>query len=179
MPFSVCVKDRMMYSHTFTFDDGVPFTTGCTAVVSATFEGLALGPYDILIDILVAQRLLREVMELYDHKNLDTLPEFARPDGSRCNTTVEVMARAVYQRLHERLQAHHQSVVATDGKGLGAVTAMHIKLEESDVASASYWETDAQGLFAAPPPLEDEEASGPEGSARVSRNEAALRKLNL
>ena len=87
--------------------------------------------------------------------------------------------RAVEERLHERLQAHHQSVVATDGKGLGAVTAMHIKLEESDVASASYWETDAQGLFAAPPPLEDEEASGPEGSARVSRNEAALRKLNL
>ena len=31
MPFSVTVKDRMMYSHTFTFDDGVPFTTGCTA----------------------------------------------------------------------------------------------------------------------------------------------------
>ena len=53
-------------------------------MVSATFEGLALGPYDILIDILVAQRLLREVMELYDHKNLDTLPEFAKqhPQGT-------------------------------------------------------------------------------------------------
>ena len=105
MPFSVCVKDRMMYSHTFTFDDGVPFTTGCTAVVSATFEGLALGPYDILIDILVAQRLLREVMELYDHKNLDALPEFVRADGARMNTTVEVMARAVYKQLHARLLA--------------------------------------------------------------------------
>jgi len=152
MPFSVCVKDRMMYSHTFTFDDGVPFTTGCTAVVTATFEGPALGPYDILIDILVAQRLLREVMELYDHKNLDTLPDFARPDGSRRNTTVEVMAQAVYQQLHARLQAHHQSVLATDGKGLGAVTAMHIKLEESDVAFASYWEeAKAEGLFAGPP----------------------------
>ena len=33
--------------------------------------------------------------------------------------------------------------------GLGAVTAMHIKLEESDVASASFWETEAAGLFAA------------------------------
>ncbi|EOD25832.1 hypothetical protein EMIHUDRAFT_205999 [Emiliania huxleyi CCMP1516] len=133
MPFSVCVKDRMMYSHTFTFDDGVPFTTGCTAVVTATFEGAALGPYDILIDILVAQKLLREVMELYDHKNLDALQEFARPDGSRRNTTVE---------------AHHHSVLATDGKGLGA--AMHIKLEESDVALASYWEeARPEGLFSA------------------------------
>jgi len=210
MPFSVCVKDRMMYSHTFTFDDGVPFTTGCTAVVTATFEGAALGPYDILIDILVAQRLLREVMELYDHKNLDALQEFARPDGSRRNTTVEVMAQAVYRQLHSRLQAlslslslsvslslslssrilpfaarthrslpacapaqaHHHSVLATDGKGLGAVTArtpptpaaacappqtfashlqaMHIKLEESDVALASYWEeARPEGLFSA------------------------------
>ena len=149
MPFSVSVKDRMMYSHTFTFDDGVPFTTGCTAVVSATFEGASLGPHDILIDILVAQQMLREVMELYDHKNLDALPEFVRDDGARMNTTVEVMARAVYRQLHARLLSHHQGVLATDGKGLGAVTAMHIKLEESDVASASFWETEAAGLFAA------------------------------
>ena len=28
-----------MYSHTFTFDDGRPFTTGCTSVVTATLEG--------------------------------------------------------------------------------------------------------------------------------------------
>ena len=42
MPYSVCVKDRFMYSHTFTFDDGVPFTTGCTSVVSAVLEGNTL-----------------------------------------------------------------------------------------------------------------------------------------
>ena len=149
MPFSVCVKDRMMYSHTFVFEDGVPFTTGCTSVVTATFEGPALGPFEVLIDILVAQRLLREVMELYDHKNLDTLPEFVRPDGTRCNTTVEVMARAVYTQLHARLRELHTASAAGAGKGLGAVTGLHIKLEESDVASASYWESDATGLFTA------------------------------
>jgi hypothetical protein len=38
MPFEVSVKDRMMYSHTFVFGDGVPFTTGCTAVVTASIE---------------------------------------------------------------------------------------------------------------------------------------------
>ena len=148
MPYSVAVKDRMMYSHTFVFGDGVPFTTGCTSVVTATFEGATLGQFEVLIDILVAQKLLREVMELYDHKNLDRLPEFARPDGSRCNTTVEVMARAVHGQLHTRLREFHaQSVADGDGKGMGGITGMHIKLEESDVASASYWETDATGLF--------------------------------
>jgi hypothetical protein len=38
MPFEVAVKDRMMYAHTFVFGDGVPFTTGCTAVVTASIE---------------------------------------------------------------------------------------------------------------------------------------------
>ena len=138
-----------MYAHTFTFDDGVPFTTGCTSVVTATLEGSELGPYDILIDIVVAQSLLREVMEMYDHKNLDTLPEFKRADGTQQNTTVEVMARAIYGRLHAALLQHHHLHVNTDGKGLGAVTGLHIKLEESDVASASYWEVNHAGLFSA------------------------------
>ena len=136
-----------MYSHTFTFDDGVPFTTGCTSVVSATLEGSALGPYDILIDILVAQQLLRECCTLYDHKNLDTLPEFRKADGTLMNTTVEVMARAIFQQLHTRLQSHHAKHSATDGKGLGAITSMRVTLDESDVASASYWETNDNGLF--------------------------------
>lgn len=61
MPFSVSVRDRMMYSHTFVFDDGVPFTTGCTSVVDVTFEGATLGDYDVLIDICLAQQLLRKV----------------------------------------------------------------------------------------------------------------------
>lgn len=150
MPFSVAVKDRLMYSHTFTFDDGVPFTTGCTSVVTASLEGPSLGPHDILIDICVAQQLLRECCALYDHKNLDTLNEFVRADGTLMNTTVEVMARALYRQLHARLLEHHRQHAATDGKGLGAVTSMRITLEESDVASASYYEASAAGLFGFP-----------------------------
>ena len=140
--WSVSVKDRMMYSHTFTFDDGKPFTTGCTAVVTATLEGKELGPYAILIDIIVAQNILREVMELYDHKNLDTLAAFKGR-----NTTVEVMAKAVCDELYSRLAAHHCRHSMSDGKGLGAVTGIHIDLEESDVAKASYFRSDPSGLF--------------------------------
>lgn len=38
----------------------VPFTTGCTSVVTATLEGNTLGPYDILIDICGALPVLLE-----------------------------------------------------------------------------------------------------------------------
>ena len=69
MPFAVSVKDRMMYSHTFVFDDGKPFTTGCTSVTTVTIEGETLGPYDILIDICVAQRRRKEAGAAYEHKN--------------------------------------------------------------------------------------------------------------
>ena len=134
-----------MYSHTFVFDDGQPFTTGCTSVTTVTIEGETLGPYDILIDICVAQRLLKEAVAAYDHKNLDTLPEFARDDGTRLNTTVEVMARAIFRRMFQSLSTYHRS--EREGKGLGAITALRVTLEESDVASASYWESKADGLF--------------------------------
>ena len=134
-----------MYSHTFVFDDGKPFTTGCTSVTTVTIEGETLGPYDILIDICVAQRLLKEAVAAYDHKNLDTLPEFARDDGTRLNTTVEVMARAIFRRMFQSLSTYHRS--EREGKGLGAITALRVTLEESDVASASYWESKADGLF--------------------------------
>ena len=145
-----------MYAHTFLFDDGVPFTTGCTSVVTATVEGKELGPYDILIDIIVAQKLLREVMMLYDHKNLDTLAEFQTGggvDGScKRNTTVEVMSKAVFDKLMDALRKHHEEHAATDGKGLGAITGLHVKLQETDVASASYGESHPTGIFAAPSP---------------------------
>ena len=119
MPFAVTVQDRCMYSHTFTFGDGVPFTTGCTSVVSVTIEGPSLGPFDVLIDICVAQQLLRAACAEYDHKNLDTLAEFKRPDGTLLNTTVEVVARAIHRRMFDGLKAHHREHAAPDGKGPG------------------------------------------------------------
>ena len=134
MPYAVTVKDRCMYSHTFTFGDGVPFTTGCTSVVSVTIEGPSLGPFDVLIDICVAQSLLRAACAEYDHKNLDTLDEFKRPDGTLLNTTVEVVARAIHRRMADGLAAHRRENATSDGKGLGKITSLHVKLEARAIA---------------------------------------------
>ena len=116
------------------------------------------------------------MLSLYDHRNLDTFPEFVRADSTRINTTVEVMARAVFKGLFERLADYHRSHTTTDDKGLGGVTGLRVKLEESDVArcvtwhgarcmrcgmvyvigSASYWESNAAGLFASQKPASPE-----------------------
>eukprot|EP00041_Stephanoeca_diplocostata_P018889 m.399790 g.399790 ORF g.399790 m.399790 type:complete len:154 (-) comp21155_c0_seq4:1520-1981(-) len=149
MPFAVRVRDRMMYSHTFVFDDGVPFTTGCTSVVDVTFEGAELGKFDVLIDICLAQRLLRQIMEVYDHKALDTLEEFlpANNGGKRVNTTVEVMAQSVFRRMLEALKSHLAQNEKEEEKGFGRITTIRVDVKESDVACASYWESDPTGFF--------------------------------
>lgn len=137
--YFVSVTDRCMYSHTFQFGNGEPFTTGCTAVVEAKLFGPTLGPGEILIDICLAQRLLREVMAMYDHKNLDTLEEFQNP---KCNTTVEVMAHTFYQRLFAALSQQRSA-----GEQLGHITKMEITVRESDVAHAGYFDENSGGLF--------------------------------
>ena len=77
------------------------------------------------------------------------------------------MARAIFRRMFRSLSTYHKEHSEREGKGLGAITAMRVTLEvarilgscwvvssrhvciaqESDVASASYWESEADGLF--------------------------------
>ena len=53
---------------------------------------------------------------MYNHQNLDTVPEFNTP--ARRNTTVEVMAHAVFNQLMARLTKFHAETSVTDGKGV-------------------------------------------------------------
>ena len=81
------------------------------------------------------RRALRDVLSTYDHKDLDALDDFAG-----LNTTVEVVARAIFRRY----------VAAIKAMGTGAcapIKRLEITVKESDVAAASYFEEDdAQGV---------------------------------
>ena len=88
MPYAVSVRDRCMYSHSLKFGDAPPFRTGCTAVVDAKLQGPALTSDGVLCDILAAQKALKNVLDVLDHADLDTLPGL-----SGVNTTVEVVAK--------------------------------------------------------------------------------------
>mmetsp|Transcript_8708 Transcript_8708/g.13408 ORF Transcript_8708/g.13408 Transcript_8708/m.13408 type:complete len:128 (+) Transcript_8708:54-437(+) len=123
-----------MYSHSLRFGKTPAFRTGCTAVVDACFEGNELGSDGVLIDITLAQAELEKTLCVYDHKDLDELQDFAS-----MNTTVEVVARAIFQRYFRGLSAH--------SKSLATVTRLEITVHESDVARASYFEENPSGLF--------------------------------
>ncbi|CAJ1396356.1 unnamed protein product [Effrenium voratum] len=131
--FCIGVQDRCMYSHTFHFRGVEPFTTGCTAVVEVKIFGRSLTEDQVLLDICAAQKLLRRIMERYDHQNLDRLEEFL----SR-NTTVEVMAQAIHDHFLDGLQQLHLAERGKGEAGLGHLSRVEVLVKESDVAFAGY-----------------------------------------
>ena len=121
--FTVTVRDHMMIAHSFSGEVFGPAQRlhGATYVVDAAFSGPELGPDGILLDIGAATDLLREVLGGLTYRNLDDEPDFAG-----VNTSTEVLARAVADRLAARATA------------LGPVTRLVVTLHESHVAWASY-----------------------------------------
>jgi 6-pyruvoyl-tetrahydropterin synthase len=126
--FGVTVRDHMMVAHSLSGDVFGPAQRlhGATLVVDATFRGAALDDDGILVDIARASDVLRQVVADLSYRNLDDEPTFA---GT--NTTTEVLARHVADRLAERVRAG----------ALGPseqVSGIAVTLRESPVAWASY-----------------------------------------
>jgi 6-pyruvoyl-tetrahydropterin synthase len=122
--FTVTVRDHMMVAHSFRGELFGPAQRlhGATYVVDAAFSGPDLGPDGVLVDIGAATDLLREVLGGLTYRNLDDEPDFAG-----VNTSTEVLARAVADRLADR----------TGELGDG-VRRLVVTLHESHIASASY-----------------------------------------
>jgi 6-pyruvoyl-tetrahydropterin synthase len=120
--FSVTVRDHMMIAHSLR---GAVFGPaqrlhGATYVVDATFRRAVLDGDGIVIDIGVAAEALAAVVGELSYRNLDEVDVFAG-----ANTTTEVLARHVADRLGERVA----------GIGLDGLV---VTLRESHVAWASY-----------------------------------------
>ena len=125
--FSVTVRDQVMVAHSLSGEVFGPAQRlhGATFVVDATFRGDRLTPDGILVDIGRATEELRAVLADLDYRNLDDLPVFA---GT--NTTTEVLAQHVAERLVERVRAGSMGTPE-------AVTALVVTLHESPTAWAA------------------------------------------
>ena len=120
--FSVTVRDHMMIAHSLRGEAFGPAQQlhGATYVVDATFRRDTLDADGIVIDIGIATEALHDVLGELNYRNLDDAPEFAG-----INSSTEVLARIVADRLAERVRH-----VALDG--------LVVTLRESHVAWASY-----------------------------------------
>jgi 6-pyruvoyl-tetrahydropterin synthase len=127
--FSVTVRDHMMVAHSFRGEVFGPAQSlhGATFVVDATFRRDALDEDGIVVDIGRAADQLRAVVGELSYRNLDDEAAFAG-----MNTTTEVLAQTIADRLADRVHAGDLGESARDLAGI--VVTLH----ESHIASASY-----------------------------------------
>ncbi|MFF4889207.1 6-pyruvoyl tetrahydropterin synthase family protein [Micromonospora chersina] len=127
--FSVTVRDHMMVAHSFRGEVFGPAQRlhGATFVVDATFRRPELDADGIVVDIGLATEQLKAVLGALTYRNLDDEPDFAG-----VNTTTEVLARTVADRLAEAVHAGRL------GDGARGLTGITVTLHESHVAWASY-----------------------------------------
>jgi 6-pyruvoyl-tetrahydropterin synthase len=127
--FSVTVRDHMMIAHSFRGEVFGPAQRlhGATYVVDATFRRDTLDADSIVVDIGRATEALHAILAELNYRNLDDEPDFA---GT--NTTTELLAQVVADRLADRV--HDGSL----GEGARGIATIAVTLRESHVAWASY-----------------------------------------
>jgi 6-pyruvoyl-tetrahydropterin synthase len=127
--YSVTVRDHMMIAHSLRGEVFGPAQGlhGATYVIDATFRRAALDENGVVVDIARAAAELHAVVEGLTYRNLDDEPGLAG-----ANTTTEVLARVIADRLAERV---HDGAL---GAGAGGLDRLVITLHESHVAWASY-----------------------------------------
>ena len=127
--FSLTVRDHVMVAHSFTGEVFGPAQRlhGATFVVDATFRRRDLDADNIVVDIGLATRELRAVLDALNYRNLDDEPAFAG-----VNTSTEFLAKVIADRLAERVHAGGL------GEGARGLAGIGVTLRESHVAWASY-----------------------------------------
>lgn len=128
MMFHATVRDHMMIAHSLHGEVFGPAQQlhGATYVVDASFRAAALGPDGIVVDLGAATEALASVLADLSYRNLDEEPTLAGR-----NTTTEVLAQVVAERLAERVAAG----ALGDTRHLSGIG---VTLNESHVASAGY-----------------------------------------
>ncbi len=127
--FTVTVRDHVMVAHSFRGEMFGPAQRlhGATYVVDAAFRGEHLDADGVVVDIGAATQTLHAVLGEIAYRNLDDEPAF---EG--LNTTTELLARWVADRIVERVHAGEL------GESARSLAAIAVTLNESHVASAAY-----------------------------------------
>lgn len=128
--FRLTVRDHVMIAHSFRGEVFGPAQRlhGATYVVDLELGRPDLDDDGIVADIGRVSELLKSTLAPLAYRNLDELPEF---EGR--NTTTEVLARAICERVRERILAG-----TLGGDASEALASVRVTLRESHIAWASY-----------------------------------------
>jgi 6-pyruvoyltetrahydropterin/6-carboxytetrahydropterin synthase len=126
--FSLAVSDHFMIAHSFKGEIFGPAQNlhGATYAVELELRRAELDAHGLVADIGLLRKLLRDILEGLDYRNLDTEPAF-----KGANTTTEFLAREICRRARDRVAAGELMTTGTLG-------ALKVTLRESPVAWAAY-----------------------------------------
>ncbi len=127
--YSLNVRDHFMIAHSFQGKIFGPAQRlhGATYVVDVELRRPQLDEDGIVVDIGRARDVVRAVLSELDYRNLDEEPSLRD-----LNTTTEVLARTIFDRIAAR------AADGTLGPGGAALSSMKVILRESHLAWASY-----------------------------------------
>src|SRR5579862_1435164 len=127
--YSVTIRGHIMIAHSFRGEVFGPAQRlhGATYVVDVEIRRRDLNGDGIVVDIGRATDVLHAVLERLNYRNLDEEAAFAGR-----NTTTEVLAKAVFDRVAEAIRN------GDFGSDANAIASMRVTLHESHVASASF-----------------------------------------
>lgn len=128
--FALTVRDHIMVAHSFRGEIFGPAQKlhGATFIVDLELRRQALDADGLIADIGALTQLLHQVLEPLNYRNLDEVAEF-----SGKNTTTEFLAKAIYDRVRNRI------LEGALGPDTGrAFHSLRVSLGESHVAWASF-----------------------------------------
>jgi 6-pyruvoyltetrahydropterin/6-carboxytetrahydropterin synthase len=127
--YTVTVRDHIMIAHSFRGEVFGPAQRlhGATYVVDVELRRPKLDEDGIVVDIGRARDVVRAVLAELDYRNLDEEPSLRD-----LNTTTEVLARTIFDRIATR------AADGTLGPGGAELSSMKVILRESHLAWASY-----------------------------------------
>ena len=125
--FKVKVRDHLFIAHSLKDDFFGPAKNlhGATYVIDLIIASQSIDDKNVVIDIGVAARLLKECIDVYNYKNLDEIPAL-----KDIITTTEFMAQQLTTDFLDKLKQEK-----FDSSSLCSIKMI---LNESHAASASY-----------------------------------------
>jgi 6-pyruvoyl-tetrahydropterin synthase len=127
--FSVTIRGHVMIAHSLRGEVFGPAQQlhGATYVVEVTLRREELSADGIVVDIGRGEQVLHDVLADLTYRNLDDHPDFAG-----VNTTTEVLAKSIADRIADRA---HAGELGDDADKLGLLT---VTLHETPTAAAGY-----------------------------------------
>ena len=126
--YSIKVRENILIAHSLPGEVFGPAQNmhGATYLVDVEFFTDKLNEYNIIMDLSVVMKILKETLKVYNYKNLDDVAEF-----KNIITSTEFLAKNIFDKILNKLKSDYPN----DYKILKKIK---ISLQESNVAWATY-----------------------------------------